>query len=266
MAVEFSVAYTRRSVYFIAPEDIVVKPELNGRHDLPDIEWLIQSILQQGQLQPVLVRRDGDKPVLVAGFSRWRAVSEINKRGLAAETLKLRCDYFRGNEIQGIIANARENRDRNSTTELDDAHLMMRLERYGLTLGQIAEIYHVDVAKIRRVMSLAHLSPEAEQALRAGRIKPTAAQAIAKLSAEQQHAALVKSSGRVTAGDIAAASGKARQPSFGDVKAALKQITDREQNWPPWCGRLTHAERAAAGEFARMLLTWIEEKQEVTNG
>ena len=38
------------------PEELDIFPELNGRHELPDIQWLIDSILSVGQIQPVLIR------------------------------------------------------------------------------------------------------------------------------------------------------------------------------------------------------------------
>ena len=79
MAVEFDVKGTRTSEYLFAPEQLEIDPSLNGRHELPDIQWIVESILTHGQLQPVTIRRSGGKPVLVAGFSRWRAVSQINK-------------------------------------------------------------------------------------------------------------------------------------------------------------------------------------------
>ena len=80
MAVEFNAPGTRTSEYKFLPQYIEVAPEMNGRHELPDIQWIINSILRHGQLQPVTIRRTASKPVLVAGFSRWRAISEINKQ------------------------------------------------------------------------------------------------------------------------------------------------------------------------------------------
>src|ERR1019366_999172 len=103
--------------------DIIVKPELNGRHDAPAIEWLIADIVEQGQIQPVIIRNDGGKAVLVAGFSRWAAISEINKQKLTTAPVKVRCVYSRCNELDGLKLNIAENKFRNSTTPLDDAYM-----------------------------------------------------------------------------------------------------------------------------------------------
>jgi hypothetical protein len=57
---------------------LVVDPKMNGRYELPDIGWIVDSILRHGQLQPVTIRRTASKPVLVAGFSRWHPHRLVN--------------------------------------------------------------------------------------------------------------------------------------------------------------------------------------------
>lgn len=205
MAVEFKVEHTRSSEYLFAPKDIKFKPELNGRHELPDIEWLIDSMVRNGQLQPVLVRNDGGFPVLVAGFSRWRAAVEINKRKLTPAPFKLRCVYFKGSEQHGLLANISENRERNSTTPIDDGYNICRLERYGMTLEEIAAIYHEDPPWCKKRMALVSLTPEAQAAVKNGKVKPNAVVALAKLSEAEQRRCLeeAKSAGRaITSGSL----------------------------------------------------------------
>jgi ParB/RepB/Spo0J family partition protein len=211
MAVEFKVDHTRTSEYLILPKDIKFKPELNGRHELPDIEWLIESMVKMGQLQPVLVRNDGGTPILVAGFSRWRAAIEINKRKLTEVPFKLRCVNFKGSEQQAIIANISENRERNATTPLDDGYNIARLERRGMTLEEIAEqVYHEDVPWCRARLSLVSLSEESRTAMKNGLVKPNAAKVLAKLSEDEQ-ARAVKTAQK-TGQPITAASLKKEQP------------------------------------------------------
>src|ERR1035437_5957897 len=108
MAVEFTVPGHRTSENRFLPENIDAQPEMNGRHDIPDIQWIVDSILRHRELQPVTIRRTGGKPVLVAGFSRWRAVSEINKKKLTPEPLELRCSYTQLTEKQAYLANIEE--------------------------------------------------------------------------------------------------------------------------------------------------------------
>lgn len=221
MAVKFAVEHTRANEYRMLPEAITINPVLNGRHDLPDVEWLVQDILAHGQISPVLIRNDGGTPVLAAGFSRWRAISEINSRKLAPVAMMVRCCYTQMSEAEAFLANIGENRFRNNTTEIDDArniHLLM--SKYALTEDQVVSVYFPGVkdpaeAKksykwVRDRAALIDLSDVAAKALLEGRLKGSAARKIAKLSQEQQRK-VVESKGEgetITSADITGGGGK----------------------------------------------------------
>jgi hypothetical protein len=157
----------------------------------------------------VQIRKDGGRPVLMAGYSRWRAVNEINKR-FPKEPRELRCTYVQCSEEEGFLTALSENRMRNATTELDDAYNIKRLmKQYAKTEEQVAAIYFpgaqddelkAAIRWVRKREALVNLSPEAEQAMKDGRLKGSAAVAIAKLSQEQQKAAISKAKdGKVAA-------------------------------------------------------------------
>jgi ParB family transcriptional regulator, chromosome partitioning protein len=211
MAVEFEVKGTRTSEYLFFPEQLEIDPALNGRHDLPDVSWIVESILAHGQLQPVTIRREGGKPVLVAGFSRWRAVSHINKKKLTERPIALRCSYTQLTEKQAFLANIEENRVRNATTPMDDAYNLQRLVNvYQMTHEECAEAYRASVAWVKGRLKLIEATPEVEKQIRAGKIKGPAAQAVAKLSKEHQKnlAKVADEKGKVTKADIAKETGK----------------------------------------------------------
>lgn len=188
MAVDFKTEHTRTSEYLFLPEDIKFNPDLNGRHELPDIEWLITSMVRHGQLQPVSIKNNGGAPWLHIGHSRWRAGLEINRRNLMPVPFKLRCVYFRGSELDAFRATVAENRDRNQTTQIDDGHNIARFLRYNMTLDQIAEEYHEDVAWVKDRLSLIDLCEEAQKLVTNRELKPNAAKALAKLSTDAQKA------------------------------------------------------------------------------
>lgn len=64
----------RKKLIEIAPDRIVPNPA-QPRLDFPEAELqsLAESIRQNGVLQPILVRRDRDRYILIAGERRWRA-------------------------------------------------------------------------------------------------------------------------------------------------------------------------------------------------
>jgi len=237
MAVEFKVEdMTRTSEYLFLPEDIVAEAEQNGRHELPDITWLIESMLHiesmggHGQIQPVSIRRTGGKPVLAAGFSRWRAVSAINKgmlswadggikKGARSKPMKLRCSYTALNEKQAFIANIEENRVRNATTPIDDAYNIQRLINvHQMTEDECANLYRTTKAWVKNRLALIELTPKAEKAVREGRLKGPAAKAVAKLSKEHQNKVAAKE-GKITMADVKAETGEDPKPAPKKAKA-----------------------------------------------
>lgn len=186
------------------PEEVTIPSELNGRHDLPDIEELIHSIVTHGQIQPVLFRREGGNMVLVSGFSRLRAIAEINKRGLKPMPMRLRGVVTLMTEHQAFLATIEENRVRNATTPMDDAHNIQRLlHNYSMTEEEVAATYRASTAWVRDRLQLLELTSEAAEAVHTGRVKPSAAKAIAKLSKELQRKVVAKE-GRITAKDVQA--------------------------------------------------------------
>lgn len=230
MAVDFKVEHTRTSEYLFLPEDITIKASLNGRHDAPDITGLKESILAHGQLQPVAVRNDGGKPVLVMGFSRWTAISEINKerRKAGEEPIKVRCVYVKLNDRDGFVANWHENHERNNTTPLDDAKFCAQLEKWGYPVKDIAEKLRLTEARVKASLALNAATPELQKAVHDGRVKPTAAAKIAKLAEEQQREAVKirTDHSKVTAADVAAATGEPRKPSMKQLREMITEMAD----------------------------------------
>ena len=222
-------------MYKCYPEDLTIRPSLNGRHVKPDIEWLIADIIKHGQMEPVLVWNDGGKAVLSAGFSRWRAISEINKRKLTPVKMQIKCVYIKCNEQGAFIRNISENRMRNETTPIDDAHNIQQLFDWTLDEAQVAEIYFPTaktedelksaIKWLRSRVELIKLTPEAEKAMKDGRLNESAANAIAKLSSAQQKEAL-KGNGAVTAKDVKALlpkSNRGRKPAPVTIDIELKR-------------------------------------------
>jgi ParB family transcriptional regulator, chromosome partitioning protein len=239
MAVAFDTPISRGVTEWAAyPEELEFDPQANGRHDLPDICDLIQSLLTFGQLQPVTIRKSEGKPVLVAGFSRWRAISEINEKSLSPVKLKLRCSYTQLTEVQAFLATIEENRVRNETTPMDDAYNIQRLINvYQMTEQKVAEAYRTTPAWVKGRLQLLELTPEAEKAVRSGRVAPSAAKALAKLSKSHQKAVLAKTEGKVTTKDVvsvapAPAPKKSSPTAISNAIAAiLKEDAAERSQW-----------------------------------
>jgi ParB/RepB/Spo0J family partition protein len=229
MAVQWATKCNSTQEWRFLPEDIVIPSHLNGRHVLPEIDWLIEDILANGQHTPVVIRKDGGKPVLCAGFSRYRAVSEINKRKLSPVPLQLRCTYSQSDEKEGFLLAISENHMRNSLTDLDYAYnIKLLMKKFGMLEEQVALVYFPSsdgkaskeaLKFVRQKVALIDLSKEAEKALIEGRLKGSAARAIAKLSNEQQKE-LIEKAGPY--GPIKLSKGK-KSPNF---KKAVARVVE----------------------------------------
>lgn len=271
MAVAFAGDYKRTAEYRFLPENISIKPDLNGRHEKPEIEWLITDMLAHGQHTPVVIRNDGGTAVLVAGFSRWRAVSEINKRNLTPVKMFLRCTYVQCNETEAFLINISENRFRNPTTAIDDAHNIKRLLNvYGMTEDEVAAFYcptaktEIELKAARKFVkdrvALISLSPEAEGAVRSGRVTESAAKAISKLTQEQQREVL-KQEGTIERKDVTkSAAPKAAKVVHRDVEL-MRRVTLVLED----ISGMLHDPKMEFVEVERILLlnlhTYVEERK-----
>lgn len=225
MPSQWEVDVKRSDIVVFDTADIVIKPHLNGRVNAPDIEEMIQSLLRRGQIQPVSVRMENGKPVLAAGFTRWAAVSEINKRGLVPVRMKLKCIYVKMSEVEGYLLNYEENRARNSTTPMDDAHHFDQLMKWNLTIEEIAVKLNLKPTFIKDRLALIEAEPEVQAAVSGGRLKPTAAKRLAKLSAEEQRELVKRNGHKITTKEVDAATGKVSKPSLKAVRERIVEHT-----------------------------------------
>ena len=218
------------------PEEIQVRAALNGRHDEPDLTPLIVSILELGQLQPVTIRREGGLPVLFAGFNRWKAISEINRKGLtgkmrpdASVPMRVRAVVRNIDEETGFFANIAENNVRSATTELDDAHNLRRLiDGYGLTEEEAAQKYGKTVKWVRARLELVQLSKPAQKAYREGRLIGPQARKLSKMSAAQQNSILEAHGGEKITASVFASSKHKPADLKSIARAVFKGVTEED--------------------------------------
>lgn len=215
MAVDFANDTTKRAgaLYTEWPENIILSPEFNGRHTLTEVEALAADIEKNGQDQPVGVRKNDDGlPVLIYGHRRYRAVCLLNERNPTAKR-RITFKYYNvDTDSEAFEITVRENRNRAEVDPIDDAVNIRLFEtKFGYTHEDIAKIYFpeaVTPAKqaealrwVSQRAALQELAPEAATAVREGRVKITAAVALAKLTKTQQREK-VAGTGKVKVSDV----------------------------------------------------------------
>lgn len=147
---------------FLSPQDgilVEIPPDLIDRNpsqprkvfDPDGIRQLAASLKRDGVLQPVLVRRAGERYQLVAGERRWRAAKEAGLERLPAILTS------RGDPIEVALV---ENLLREDLLPVDEADAFRHLvDQYDYTHAQLAEIIRTSESAARETLQLASLPP-----------------------------------------------------------------------------------------------------------
>jgi ParB family transcriptional regulator, chromosome partitioning protein len=152
------------------------------RHDFNDvdIDSLADSIQEHGMLQPIVVRRQGDRYQLVAGERRLRAAI---KAGLAQVAVQVRDVDDRQAAELAIV----ENLQRKDLNPLEKGGSFQQyLERYGCTQEELAKRLKIDRSTVANLIRLLELPEDIKSALRAGTITQGHARALLPLASERE--------------------------------------------------------------------------------
>lgn len=146
-------------------EDILPDRSQPRRHfDETRILELANSIRSKGVIQPVLVRRDGDKYRLIAGERRWRAAQ---KAGLHKVPVVIRdADDAEALEVAII-----ENIQRADLSPVEEALAYERLmKEFGHTQEQLGQIVGKSRSHVANLLRLLTLPPPVQEMLNDGRL------------------------------------------------------------------------------------------------
>jgi len=164
------------------------------RMDESRLEELAQSIKSNGVIQPILVRRDGDRYRIIAGERRWRAAQ---RAGLSRVPVVVR-DVSQGDK-QLLELALIENLQRENLNPIDEALAYQKLaEDFALTQEQIAAGVGKDRSSVANFMRLLKLPEEVRSDLAAGALSTGHARALLALpdgAAQRQTAREVISRG-----------------------------------------------------------------------
>lgn len=143
------------------------------------LEELAQSILSGGVVQPVIVRRVGQRYELVTGERRLRAAVVAGLARIPAVIRTL-------SDEQTVELALIENIQREDLSALEQARAFERLSaQFGLTQEEIAARTGKDRATVANTIRLLRLPKEVQQLLEEGRITAGHARALLKLEHSQ---------------------------------------------------------------------------------
>ena len=165
----------------IAISEIIPNPtQPRTQFDDEALEELASSIRQLGVIQPITVKRDGSRYIIISGERRWRASQIVGLETLPA--------YIREADDENLHAMALvENIQRQDLNAIEIALGMQRLiEECGLTQEAMAEKVGKKRSTVSNYMRLLNLPNEVQLALKEGLITMGHAKAIAGVDPEQQ--------------------------------------------------------------------------------
>jgi ParB family chromosome partitioning protein len=112
---------------------------------------LAESIKENGILQPIIVRQDGDKYEIIAGERRWRASKIAEKKTIPAIIKNL-------DDHKAFLISIIENLQRAELSPLEEAEIYNRLINEDYTHDQIASIVNKSRSHVSNISRLLNLS------------------------------------------------------------------------------------------------------------
>ena len=167
--------------------DIIPNPtQPRTEFDEEALEELADSIRQLGLIQPITVKRDGDKYIIISGERRWRASERAGLEAIPA--------YIREVDDTTLHAMALvENIQREDLNAIEISLGMQRLvEECGLTQEALAERLGKKRSTVANYLRLLNLPEEVQLAIKGGIISMGHAKAIAAIESKAKQLSLLK--------------------------------------------------------------------------
>ncbi|MFH1011798.1 MAG: ParB/RepB/Spo0J family partition protein [bacterium] len=133
--------------------------------DSGSIEELKQSIITSGLLQPILVRRHGEKYQIVVGERRWRASREAGLERIPARIIEV------GSDREMLELSLLENVQREDLNPIELSEAFRRLQTdCQMTQEQIAERVGKSRTHVANILRLLKLPEEIKESIRKGEL------------------------------------------------------------------------------------------------
>lgn len=161
----------------LSPNDL----QPRGHMDQTGLEHLAQSITSSGIIQPIVVRKDGDRFQIIAGERRWRAAKMA---GLLRVPVVVR-EVAAGDERARLEMALIENIQREDLNPIEEALAYRRLsDQFEMTQEAIASAVGKDRATIANVLRLLRLPEEVRAEVAAGTLSMGHARALLGITDE----------------------------------------------------------------------------------
>lgn len=181
MAIEGKGILGRGNIYRVDPREIRVIGGWNPRTDFTGEEELMNSIVQNGVIEPLLVRKAGDGIVLVDGERRLRATLRAIGAGNNIVSVPALFLDKNINDIEALFYTFIAN-DGKRLEPIEEAEAFRRFKAWGLSAREIGERIGRSEVFVTRRLELIQAAPAVKEQLRAKKIGVNEARKIVKKS------------------------------------------------------------------------------------
>ena len=209
-----------------------------GQMDDGRLEDLARSIKTNGVIQPIVVRREGDRFHIIAGERRWRAAQ---KAGLLRVPVVVR-EVTAGHDRSLLEMALVENIQRENLNPIDEALAYRRLsEEFHLTQEDIAAAVGKDRASVANFQRLLRLPAEVQAEVASGTLSMGHARALLSLTGEGDQ--------RRIARDVIA-----RSLSVRETEALVRKTSEATKSKEPAPAKPADVHTRAAEDRLRLAL------------
>jgi ParB family chromosome partitioning protein len=205
------------------------------RFEAAELDRLADSIRQHGVLQPVVVRRAGDRYELIVGERRWRA-----SRTAGRETIPVVISDVDGRDRLALALV--ENVQRHDLNPIELAFAFRALSDQGLTQDEIGRRVSLDRSTVANHLRLLELPPHLQEDVEMRRLSAGHAKALLQVANPEQRRHLrdrvlreglsvraVEQLGRAIAGPAAKRAPRQQAPADPDLQRVLDRLCQRFQ-------------------------------------
>jgi ParB family chromosome partitioning protein len=208
---------SKSSVYNFPPEELIIigwdtedgqeHPLWDERAKLPVDEKLVLNIMAIGKIiNPISIRKNGDKAEVVVGRQRVKACREANKRlkKEGSEPVNVPAQLERTDENRAMGFMISENELRRDDTPLTRAKKVQRYIDRGNSIEDAAKIFGVTSNAIKMYQKVLDLEKGVQKLVEDGKMSATAAASLSDLPRDEQKEQAEKmiSEGKATIGDV----------------------------------------------------------------
>ena len=145
-----------------------------------EIKQLADSINENGQISPIVVRKMGEKFELIVGERRWRATQLLKKDTIDAVIID-------ADEKTSAILSIVENVQREDLNSMEEAESLLRLvNEFGMSHDDVSKYISKSRTHVTNLIRLNDLSDYGKEQLRMGTITMGHARAVLTLSPDEQ--------------------------------------------------------------------------------